>query len=131
MTRLKTILLKIFILPYIILIIHLAFNFQAIRLDGLDAEVWRFIAEEDTKYSDKFSNRKFSTITYGMTQKQVIEILGEPLRKWPVDKTPQGRIGDFWVLSFSVPIDGKSYRERFVYVENQIVVETKAEMYYD
>ncbi len=131
MKRMKIILLKIFILPYIILIVHLAFNYQAIKLDGLDAEVWRFYADEETEYSDKFSHKKFASIEYGMTEKQVCEMLGEPLRKFPLTSTPTNRTGSFWVFAFSIPVDSKSYRIRFVYMENGIAVETRHEMYYD
>jgi len=70
-------------------------------------------------------------ITPAMTEAEVSELLGQPLRRWPGNITPTGVRGNFWVLSFSVPVDGKSYRKRFVYVENQIVVETLSEMYYD
>lgn len=131
MDRLKKVLLKLFLIPYIILIVHIICNYQQIKLDGLDAELWCFVSEEDTKYSDHFSNKKFSTIPFSMAESDVCKLLGEPLRRWQVKITPTGNRGDFWVLSFSVPVDGKSYRERFVYIENHLVVETFSGMYYD
>ena len=46
-----------------------------------------FVSRANTEYTRNFSTEKFNTIKMGMTEEQVLAILGEPMNRYTIDNT--------------------------------------------
>lgn len=46
-----------------------------------------FVSRANTEYTRNFSIEKFNTIKIGMTEEQVLAILGEPMNRYTIDNT--------------------------------------------
>lgn len=46
-----------------------------------------FVSRANTEYTKSFSTEKFNTVKIGMTEEQVLAILGEPMNRYTVDST--------------------------------------------
>ena len=99
---------------YIVLLIllYVFFRFDYIRLDGFSGELWSVFLHSDTKYSKGYSHKKFSEIKVGMSESQVIKILGEPINKWENNFTEnKPEVG----FTYSISPGDTNYRIRIVY----------------
>ena len=93
-------------------------------IDGISGEIWGLITESDTKYSHGYSHKKFRQIKIGMTEKQVIEIIGEPLVRWqPYLYTNYKEKCHFVGLQYSESPSSTNYRLRQVYLDKGKVAE--------
>ncbi|MBL7913116.1 MAG: hypothetical protein JNJ41_18780 [Bacteroidia bacterium] len=85
MTKGWKFLIKIICVPFIIAELHCLLNFHRIQIDGLNGELYCLVNGDDTQYADDFSDRNFTKIKNGMTEKQVKDLLGEPLKIFSYD----------------------------------------------
>ncbi len=133
MTKSRQILLKIILVPLIIVTIHLMFNYHRITIDGERAEIFSFMLGEDTRYSDKFTHYNFTKIKLGMTEQQVLALLGQPLSKfayhWVDNKTFNS--GRFIGLKYSDSPTSDNYRLRIIHLDKGVVVRVMGEFYFD
>ena len=102
------------------------------KLDGISGEIWGLITVSDTKYSRGYSHIKFGQIKIGMTEKQVIEIIGEPLVRWqPYLNTNYKEKRHFVGLQYSESPSSTNYRLRQVYLDKGRVAEIISYYYLD
>jgi len=105
-----------------------------IRIDGFSGEVCDLLLMTDTKYADGYSQEGFSRIRKGMTEHEVLDILGEPLARWsPYDfpHTPYPEKAHFVGLEYSRSPSSKNYRLREVYLDNGVVAQVIGYLYWD
>jgi hypothetical protein len=76
------ILIIAFTIPVTILLLDISCRYNIIKLDGLSGEILGLIFKTDTKYSDLYSDKKFNKIKIGMSEHDVLEIIGTPITKW-------------------------------------------------
>lgn len=103
------------------------------KTDTLDEpKLLSIILPEDTKYSLGYSHEKFKQIKLGMTEKQVIQILGEPQLRWrPYLCTNFVEKRHFVGLQYSESPSGSNYRLRQIYLDNGVVSEIIHYFYID
>ena len=95
------------------------------HLDGLNGWLLSLGAEEDTEYAAGYSDKAFRNVRSGMTEANVLALLGEPLEKSP--RRPDGTEG--WRYARS-PSDA-SYRVRVIRLRHGIVTSVRHHFYYD
>jgi SmpA / OmlA family len=94
-------------------------------LDGLDGWFFSLSGEEATYYSESYSDRGFRQVRIGMSEEDVLAILGEPLSRYsPPDETQTS-----WQYS-GRRVDA-SYRERVIIFERGRVTRRISEYYVD
>ncbi|MCD6066763.1 MAG: hypothetical protein K0S33_1589 [Bacteroidetes bacterium] len=122
--------ISVFLTPVVIFKISCAYHDDRIKLDGKKAEILSLIFVSDTEYAKGYSHIKFRQIKIGMTEKQVIIMLGPPLYKWKPygenDPSKRNYIG----FGYSQGQKG-SYRLRQINFDKGIVVEIKNYFYID
>lgn len=94
-------------------------------LDGLDGLLFSMVTEESTYYSPGYSSKSFRRVQIGMSQREVRDLLGEPLREYPVD----GGRRKGWLYSWKRA--DSSYRERVILFESGKVVRKYSDYYVD
>jgi hypothetical protein len=103
-----------------------------INLDGASGEVWGLITAADTKYSVGYSDTKFRQLKIGMTERQVIQIVGKPLIRWQPFSSPAFKDKNHYVaLEYSESPPGTNYRLRQVYLNGGRVAEINSYYYLD
>jgi hypothetical protein len=86
----------------------------------------------DTKYSPGYTDEKFSSVKIGMTEKQVINLLGEPLTRWrPYQYTNFHDKKHFVGLEYSISPSGTHYCLRQIYLDSGVVAEKIGYFYID
>jgi len=80
--------------------------------------------KHDTVFADEYTDKGFLKINKGMTEKEVLEILGEPIVRWE----PRDEIVGF---QYSESPSSTHYRLRQVYLKDKIVVERIGYYYID
>ena len=125
--------LKTTISILLIFAIHIAFNYDRIKIDGKRAEVYSLFFGEDTKYSKDFSHRNFRKLKIGMTEKQAVEILGQPLSKFAYNFTNNKNYhnGAFVGFKYSESPNSKDYRLRIIHLNQKFIVAIIGEFYFD
>lgn len=99
-----------------------------IALDGFKGELCGLVFKTDTRYAAGYHHQKFRAIKIGMTEQQVIEILGEPLSRW---QPYGGEKGHFVGLQYSESPSSTHYRLRQVYLDHGMVAEVISYFYLD
>ena len=95
-------------------------------LDGLSGALCEFLLG-DTVYSSEYREYKFRRIQKGMTEVQVIAILGEPLLKNPHDPS-------VWYYAYGKRLNGitdSHFTSRIIMFNNRVVSEIHHEFYFD
>ena len=96
-----------------------------VKLDGFSGNFKRILFNtDDSKYSEGYSNSKFLKIENGMSMKQVLNIIGEPIR---ADKSDSEYIC-FW---YSMSLNSTHYRRRNIIFDKDIVIKVDSEYYVD
>lgn len=90
---------------------------------------WSFILLTDTNYSVGYTNNRFNKISVGMSEKEVIEILGEPITRFNPYKNNEKL--HFVSLVYSRSPSDTHYKIRQVYLDNGVVAEVVAYFYVD
>lgn len=95
-------------------------------------KVVTLILQPDTNYSSGYTDEKFESISIGMTEKQVMDILGEPLTRWrPYRNTKFQDKEHFVGLQYSESPGSGHYNLRQIYLDNGKVAEIKSYFYID
>ncbi|NEN25697.1 outer membrane protein assembly factor BamE [Cryomorpha ignava] len=103
-----------------------------LRIDGISGEIWDFIYSTDTKYADGYSDKRFNEIKIGMTEQEVLDVLGEPLTEWnPYQNTRFKDKANFIGFQYSVSPSDTHYRLRQVYFNKGVVAEKIGYFYVD
>lgn len=96
-----------------------------LKLDGYSGLIFRILLNtDDSKYSKNYSHQKFLKIKKGMTQKEVLKILGEPMY---IENMKQNIIR----LQYSESPKDTHYRLRSIYLKNNKVDGIFSEFYVD
>jgi len=123
---------KIITLLNITLLIGTFYLWEKSRIDGIAGDLLGILLKTDTKYSDGYTDIGFKKIKNGMSEKEVIETLGEPLVRWkPYKKTKYKEKEHYVCFQYSESPNSTNYRLRQVHLENKIVVKVIAEFYLD
>lgn len=97
-----------------------------IRIDGLSTELAGLMTLTNTRYADGYSHAGFRRIRVGMSEQEVLDILGEPLyRERPYAFRGSPEKTWFVSLVYSAPPDHKnsSFRSRAVLIHHGQVAE--------
>ena len=117
---------------YILLLTSLAVLFSIQDAERIGIAVRDLLLRPDTEYAAGYTHEGFSQIEVGMTEAEVIEILGEPLICWrPYQYTNFIEKRHFVGLQYSDSPSDTHYRLRQVYLENGIVKEVIGYFYID
>lgn len=96
-----------------------------LKLDGYSGLILHKLLNSDTsRYSEGYSDEIFLSVEKGMTETDVIKILGEPLARW---KPTENIVG----FQYSESCESGNYRLRQVYLENNIVADVISYYYID
>lgn len=103
-----------------------------IRIDGLTAEGILM----NTQYADDYSHAGFRRIKVGMSEQEVLDILGEPLRRLgPYVDGFDGfaEKGQYvaWIYSMPPNLRNTNYRARSVLMNHGVVVSVSGHFYAD
>ena len=125
---------KVYIVLITVVLLGLMWNLRPERtkIDGLSGEIWNLIFTTDTKYANGYTDKGFYSIEVGMTEKGVLEILGEPLTRWsPYQHTKFQDKAHYLGLQYSESPSSTHYRLRQVYLDVGIVAEVIGYFYVD
>ena len=101
---------------------------EVIRLDGFIGEISGLLLTTDTQYAPHYSHRNFAQLKVGMTEQEVIDLVGEPLKRWqPYNKNQP----PFTVFQYSQSPSDTHYRLRQVHFGEGRVVEVVSYFYGD
>lgn len=131
--RIKILGIKIISLPFIFIAVHYCFNYERIQADGIVPEIYVFCGEEGTTYSADYSHRGFNKIEIGMTKREVLEYVGEPLHKYSINKDTwtTDTLSKYIEFRYSIPSDGGNFRLRLVYFTGDTVTKIIKQFYFD
>lgn len=108
------------------------FNTERIKIDGVKGEVLGIFLPTDTKYSENYSHKAFNQVRIGMSEKDVIKLLGEPLYRWhPYEVTNIAEKKHFVAFQYSESPSDTHYRYRQIQFDNGIVVAKNGHFYID
>lgn len=103
----------------------LKFTSPNLRIEGYTGLILEyFFSDHDTVFAESYSDKGFLAIKKGMTEKEVIDILGEPLKRW----TPKD---NYIGLQYSKSKGSTHYRLRQVYLTKGEVKEVIGYYYID
>ena len=92
-------------------------------MDGLDALLFSRMFQEDTVYAPGYSDAAFRKVTVGMSQAEVLALLGPPLNEW--------ESCDNMAMGWSKSLEDSHYRKRTVFFQNGVVTKRLSEFYVD
>ena len=92
-----------------------------LRIDGYVGCILEKFYPESTNYATGYSHKKFLEIRTGMSEKEVLHILGQPIERWPNRN----------VISFCYTKSNDSYRIRQIDILNGKVIEIRGYYYLD
>ena len=95
-------------------------------LDGLDGFIWSRLFQEDTRYSERYSDAAFRKVYPGVTQTTLTELLGQPLRTYSPTSDR-----DMTILWFSESPNDSHFRLRSVDLRDGLVIRRHSEFYVD
>lgn len=125
---------KIYKVLITVILLGFLWNFrpERTRIDGLSGEIWNLMLATDTKYADGYTNKAFLSVEHGMSEKEVLEILGEPLMRFtPYQHSKFRDRAHFVALQYSESPSSTHYRLRQVYLNNGVVAEVIGYFYVD
>ena len=103
---------------------------DVIKLDGILGELLMLIASPETRYAKHYTHSGFTKVQKGMTEQEVMNILGKPLVRWPCNKNFSTNT-HYVCLQYSESPSGTHYRLRQVCLDNGKVAEVIACYYID
>lgn len=124
---------RFFIIAIILFIVFaLPYASARVRIDGLMAELSALLLSSDTNYSQDYTHEGFDQITEGMSEQEVLELIGEPLKLWnPYKYGFQPEKADYYAFVYSESPTFTHYRLRQVILEDGIVKEIRGYFYVD
>ena len=118
---------RFFIIIFIIVIlfgIDIIINSDRVKLDGKIAEIQTLFFTSDTKYSEKYTHEKFNEIKIGMSEKEVVNILGEPISKFKPHKDSRNiKLINHVAYQYSYSPSSSHFRVRNVIFDQGKVIE--------
>jgi hypothetical protein len=126
----------LFAIPIILVVSYAAFALPRIRIDGFIGEPFDLLGWTDTQYAEGYSHWGFKRIEVGMTEQEVMAILGEPLYRWAPygGRSTSKRFPEkahFIGLVYSRSPSSTHYRLRQVNLDKGVVVEIRGYFYVD
>jgi len=113
-------------------ITYYSYRKDVIAIDGIAGELLRVIAPPDTRYARHYTHSNFAKTRRGMTEQEVLKLLGEPLLRWqPYKYTMYRRKAHYIGLQYSESPASTHYRLRQVYLDRGKVAEVIAYYYLD
>jgi outer membrane protein assembly factor BamE (lipoprotein component of BamABCDE complex) len=108
---------SLFLCFVFISLFHIIFYMYQYRY-SFPSAVWRFIYsfESDTKFANEFSERQFSNVRIGMSEEEVISLIGKPLGKNCFN------YGCNWVYSWKIKGNSDHFDLRSVFFDTDDVV---------
>lgn len=124
------------VIPFMFLLVYAAFAWTRIKIDGIMGEPFDLLGCTDTQYAEGYSHWRFDSIEVGMTEHDVIAILGEPLYRWAPygGRSTSKRFPEkahFIGLVYSRSPSSTHYRLRQVNLDNGVVAEVRGYFYVD
>lgn len=121
---------KVLVIPLLIMAIHYLLNYNRIKLDGSKAEWCSFICGENSNYPSNYTHKNFRQIKIGMTQREVVGLVGEPLQIWPYDYQNR-KVSE--ITGYKYCMDGLDthHRNRVVLLKSDTVISITHNFYYD
>jgi hypothetical protein len=121
---------KVLATPLIIIAVHFLLNYDRIKMDGKKAELYSLILGENSNYPSDFTHRGFRQIQIGMTKKELLSLVGEPLQIWPYNYKV-GKTSD--TLGYKYCMDGLDthHRVRIVLLRSDTVISIGHDFYFD
>jgi hypothetical protein len=105
-----------------------------LRIDGF-VGLFGLLLPTDTQYAEGYSHNAFIQIEHGMSENEVLELLGEPLARWTPysykNKTRWPEKAHFIGLVYSRSPSSSSHRLRDVILDDGIVTEIRGYFYAD
>ena len=92
-------------------IIYVA-NHHRRKIDGLSGEIYGLLLSTDTHYASNYSHQSFSKVKKGMTEKEVLSLLGEPLYRSQVPQKANQSVLDYDKWFYSRSPSNTHYRIR-------------------
>lgn len=86
-----------------------------VKIDSRRGEILELLLATDTQYADGYSYEGLLHIRKGMTEREVLDLLGEPLTRWrPHAHTRLTGKAHFVELGYSISPSSNNYRLRAV-----------------
>lgn len=101
-----------------------------VKLDGISGEVYGIMFGPSTKYSTGYSDKAFLKIKPGMTEKEVLEILGEPVGRFKPYSYEVDSVFNTGLRYAKGATGDSHYRLRLIYLRKGIVTERRSEFWY-
>ena len=103
-----------------------------LRIEGFSGMFLNILFVSDTKYAEGYTDKRFNKINIGMSEKEVITILGEPILRWsPYVNTIFKEKAHFIGLEYSISPTDTHYHLRQIYLDNGKVAEIIGYFYLD
>jgi hypothetical protein len=125
---------KVYIITIFLIVLGLLWILrpEKTKIDGLSGEIWNLMFATDTKYAKGYSDKAFNKIEIGMTEEEVLNLIGEPLTRWtPFSHTNSPNKAHYIGLQYSESPSSTNYRLRQVYINNGVVAEVIGYFYVD
>lgn len=124
------------LIPLIIIFVFFGIYFftglDRILIDGIHGDIGSLIVRTDTKYSKAYTHSKFNQIEIGMSEEELISILGDPLYFWEPYKSSKHTEKEHYIgYVYSESPSSSSYRLRHVYLDGKVVAEINGYFYVD
>ena len=107
----------------LLLMTAVAATYHFRSMDGLDGLFFSRLFQEDTIYAPGYSDTAFRKVTVGMSQAEVLALLGPPISEWEAC--------DNMAMGWSKSPGDTHYRQRVVFFQNGVVTKTLSEFYVD
>ena len=101
----------------------IAATYHIRSMDGLDGLFFSRLFQEDTVYAPGYSDTAFRKVTVGMSQAEVLALLGPPISEW--------ESCDNMAMGWSRSPGDTHYRQRAVFFQNGVVTKSLSEFFVD
>ena len=118
---------------FILVVIDFCVNPDRIMLDGFTGEIAGLFLKTDTVFSSGYSHYKFNRLKTGMSETEVIDIIGPPLAEWRQYENNRFHPDkqQYITYLYSQSPSSINYRLRQVSFDRGRVAELKAYFYFD
>ena len=106
------------------LVVAAIVSYPTLALDGVSVELLLVSLPDRTSYADGYTASQFRQIGTGMSDKDVLHLLGEPLFHWSPRATTASV--EVWCYSSAGPYARGSGRVRDVFLKNGVVVDVRS-----
>ncbi len=122
MRRVKSLVLSVLWISFILWGIKYAS--ESLRIKGYGGLLLESMIQDDTEFAQDYTDKRFLMIVPGMTDSQVLDIMGEPLSKWNLNDS-------LTRFSYSKSPSFNHYQIRQIHFKNRVVVKCHSQFYID